>query len=276
NLGFEIEELMKKESYPLSEPEKEKVRLLRDKIKRIISPNCPFNLKEGGLINKGVNPQLDEWINLAKNSQAHLLEMEKREQKKLNIPSLKIRYNSVFGYYIEVRKIYNSKIPEHYERKQTLVQAERYMTKELYQLEQKILSARSKQIEKEQEIFRDLRAEILEALSLLFKYCDRWTEVDLYSSLAFLAVENKYVRPIFTNRFKLVASRHPVLEQKTFHEFVPNTVNLPSSQTVLLTGPNMAGKSTLMRQFALTVLLAQSACFVPADRAELPLFHKMF
>ena len=276
DLGFEIEELIQKESYFLKEPHRQKVRLLRDKIKHVISSNCPAHLKEGGMINKGVNPQLDEWINLARNSQTHLLEMEQREQKKLNIPSLKIRYNSVFGYYIEVRKIYNSKIPEYYKRKQTLVQAERYTTEELYQLEQKILSARSKQIEREWEIFKDLRAEVLESLSLLFQYSNRWTEIDLYSSLAFLAIESKYVRPVFANHFKLKASRHPVLEQKAFHEFVPNTVDLPASQTVLLTGPNMAGKSTLMRQFALTVLLAQSACFVPADQAELPLFHKMF
>ena len=276
DLGFEIEELIKKESYPLNKEELQKVYLLRDKIKHIISPHCPPNLKEGGMINKGVHPQLDEWITLAKDSQSLLLKMEQREQKKLNIPSLKIRYNSVFGYYIEIRKIYSSKVPKHYKRKQTLVQAERYTTEELYQLEQKILSARSKQIEQEWEIFKDLKVEILESLNLLFKYCARWTTIDLYSSLAFLAIENQYVRPVFANHFKLKASRHPVLEQKSFHEFVPNTIDLPANQTVILTGPNMAGKSTLMRQFALTVLLAQSACFVPADQAEIPLFHKMF
>ena len=275
-LGFEIESLIQKGSDSLIKEDFQKVQVLRDKIRHALSPECPISLKEGGVINKGVNPQLDEWMDLAKNSQARLLEMEQREQKKLNIPSLKIRYNSVFGYYIEVRKTYNSKIPQHYKRKQTLVQAERYITEELYDLEKKILSARSKQIEKEQEIFKDLRDEVLESMDLLFKFCNRWTEVDLYSSLAFLAIENKYVRPVFANRFKLKASRHPVLEQKTFHEFVPNTIDLPAIRTVLLTGPNMAGKSTLMRQFALTALLAQSGCFVPADQAELPLFHKMF
>ena len=276
DLGFEIESLIKKENYPLNLEELKKVYSLRDKIKHIISSDCPVSLKEGGLINKGVNPQLDEWITLAKNSQSLLLKMEQREQKKLNIPSLKIRYNSIFGYYIEVRKIYSAKVPEHYKRKQTLVQAERYTTDELYQLEQKILSARSKQIELEQEIFKNLRIEILESLNLLFKFCSRWTEIDLYSSLAFLAIENRYTRPVFSDRFKIKASRHPVLEQKGFHEFIPNTIDLPSQKTVILTGPNMAGKSTLMRQFALTVLLAQCGCFVPADQAELPLFHKMF
>ena len=276
DLGFEIESLVREKPYPLNKEELKQLYLLRDQVKHILSPDCPSTLKEGGLINKGVNPQLDEWITLAKDSQSLLLKMEQRERESLNIPSLKIRYNSVFGYYIEIRKIYSSKIPEHYKRKQTLVQAERYTTEELYQLEQKILSARSKQIEKELEIFKDLRAEILESLNLLFKCCARWTEIDLYSALAFLAVENNYTRPIFADHFKLKASRHPVLEQKSFHEFIPNTINLPSHQTVILTGPNMAGKSTLMRQFALTVLLAQSACFVPADHAEIPLFHKMF
>ena len=253
-----------------------RAKTLRDKIKFIISSDCPVLLKEGGIINRGVNPQLDEWMNLAQSSQTHLLEMEKREQKKLNIPSLKIRYNSVFGYYIEVRKMYNSKIPSHYKRKQTLVHAERYTTEELYALEQKILSARSKQIEMEYQLFKDLRSEVLEHISLLKELCDHWSQIDLYSSLAFLAIENKYIRPCWANHLKLIASRHPVLEQKTFSEFVPNTVDLPPSQSVILTGPNMAGKSTLMRQVALTVLMAQSGCFVPADRAELMLFHKMF
>ena len=271
--GLEIEELTQGNIFSL---ELKKARLLRDKIKHIISPSCPLSLKDGGIINKNVNPQMDEWIDLAKSSRTHLLEMEQREQKKLGITSLKIRYNSVFGYYIEIRKIHSSKVPSHYRRKQTLVNAERYTTEELNILEEKILSARFKQIEMEYQIFQDLRSEVLEELPALLKLCYHWSKVDVYTSLAFLAIENKYVRPYFTNHFKLSASRHPVLEQKSFHEFVPNTIELPSHQTLILTGPNMAGKSTLMRQAALTVLMAQSACFVPADQAELPLFHKMF
>ena len=273
NCGLEIEELVKNNPFP---KELKTAQVLRNKIKHIISSSCPHSLKEGGIINKGVNPQLDEWIDLTKSSQNHLLEMEQREQKKLGIASLKIRYNSVFGYYIEIRKIHSSKVPSHYRRKQTLVNAERYTTEELNTLEEKILSARSKRIEMEQQIFQDLRSEILEDLPKLMKLCYHWSKVDVHSSLAFLAIENKYVRPYFTNHFKLKASRHPVLEQKSFHEFVPNTIDMPLSQTLILTGPNMAGKSTLMRQAALTVLLAQSACFVPADQAELPIFHKMF
>ena len=277
-VGLKLEEFLQKNNYPWSaRAEDLKIaQLLFDKIKHIISVDCPAQIKEAGLINLGVNPQLDEWINIGKSSQALILEMEQKEQEKLKIPSLKIRYNGVFGYYIEVRKIHGSKVPSHYKRKQTLVQAERYMTEELYQLEQKILSAKSKQMEWELEIFKDLKAEILEevvSLSALFKV---WSETDFYSSLAYLSLENRYVRPKIGKRFKVQASRHPVLEQKNFHEFVPNTIDLEDQQTVILTGPNMAGKSTLMRQFALTVLMAQTGCFVPADSAELPLFHKMF
>lgn len=249
---------------------------LRNKINHIISPSCSNTLKEGGFINKGVNPQLDEWIDITKSSQTYLLEMEKREQQKLSIPSLKIRYNNVFGYYIEIRKLHSSKVPPHYNRKQTLVNAERYTTQELYDLEVKILSARAKMIEMEKEIFQDLRSEILEKLPLFLKFCKDLSKLDIYTSLAFLAIENNYVRPYFTGRIKLIASRHPVLERKTFHEFVPNTVEMLKPQTLILTGPNMAGKSTLMRQVALTALLAQSGCFVPAEKAELLVFYKMF
>ena len=276
--GLKVEEILKKNNYPWSSQKDslQTTQLLIDKIKHIISMDCPANLKEGGLINLGVNPQLDEWMNIGKSSQDLILKMEEKERKKLNIPSLKIRYNGIFGYYIEVRKIHSSKVPSHYKRKQTLVQVERYITDELYQLEQKILSAKSKQMEWELQIFKDLKMEILEDISVLSNLFEIWSEVDLCSSLAYLSIENKYVRPQLGDRFKIKVSRHPVLEQKNFHEFVPNTIDLASKQTVILTGPNMAGKSTLMRQFALTILMAQTGCFVPADQAELPIFHKMF
>ncbi|MBC6415447.1 MAG: DNA mismatch repair protein MutS [Bdellovibrionales bacterium] len=276
--SLKVEKLLKKESYPWCSAESflKNSQQLVDKIKHVISLSCPSDLKQGGTINFGVNPQLDEWMKISKNSQALILEMEQKEQKKLKIPSLKIRYNSISGYYIEIRKAYSSKVPSYYKRKQTLVQAERYMTEELYELEQKILSAKSKQIECEIQIFNDLKTEILEDLSSLLSLCEACSEVDVSSSLAYLSLENKYVRPQLGKDFKLKASRHPVLEQKVPHEFVSNTIELPSHQTVILTGPNMAGKSTLMRQFALTVLMAQTGCFVPADQAELPIFHKMF
>ena len=125
-------------------------------------------------------------------------------------------------------------------------------------------------------MFQDLKSELMDEISFLMKAFAHWSKVDIYSSLAFLSIENKYTRPRFASHFKLKASRHPVLEQKSLHEFVPNSMDLPAHQTVILTGPNMAGKSTLMRQMALTVLMAQCGCFVAAEQAEIPLFHKMF
>ena len=254
-----------------------RARALRDKINHVISPSCPPSLKEGGLINKGVHPQLDEWMSKMKAEQSRLLQIEQRERNQLNIPSLKIRYNNVFGYYIEIRKTHSSKAPSSYMRKQTLVHAERYTTEELNGIEASILSARSQRTEIEYKIFKGLREEILKSLPFLTKLCKRWGDIDLFSSLAFLSLENKYVRPRFvSNNFCVKASRHPVLEQKNRHDFVPNSMDLPASQTLILTGPNMSGKSALMRQMALIVLLAQCGCFVPADSAKIPIFDKMF
>ena len=175
-----------------------------------------------------------------------------------------------------MRKTHNSKVPPHYKRKQTLVQSERYTTEELYQLEQKVLSAKSKRLEWELQIFKDLKEEILDEFSLLSHLFHLWAKRDLYSSLAYLSLENRYVRPQIGARFQLKGSRHPVLEQKSFHDYIPNSVDLDPHQTILLTGPNMAGKSSLMRQFALTILMAQTGCFVPAQEVTLPIFHKLF
>ncbi len=271
--GLQIYELMNDESYL---KELEIAKNIKYNIEKTIKPSPPILLKEGGLINKGVNPQLDQWIELSKNTQHLLLKMEKEEQMKTGISSLKIRYNNIFGYYIEVRKTYSSKVPSHYIRKQTLVNVERYTMEELNVLEEKILSAHSKQVEMEYQIFQDLKTEILKQLPYLLKLAYDLSEKDVFSSLAFVAIENKYIRPKFGLELKITNSRHPVLEQKSFLEFIPNTIHLKESESLILTGPNMAGKSTIMRQVALTVLLAQSGSFVPADKAILPLFHKMF
>ncbi len=271
--GVQLYDLIGDKSYL---KELEVAKNIRDKIEEVIKSSPPILLKEGGLINEGVNPQLDEWMDLSKNAQSSLLKMEKEEQSKTGISSLKIRYNNIFGYYIEIRKIHSSKVPSHYRRKQTLVNVERYTTEELNIMEEKILSARSKQVEMEYQIFQDLRTEVLKVLSHLLKLAYNWSEIDVFSSLAFVAIENKYVRPQFGSKLKIVNSRHPVLEQKFFQEFVPNTIDLQEGESLILTGPNMAGKSTIMRQVALTVLLAQSGSFVPASKATMPLFHKIF
>ncbi|MCY4512071.1 MAG: DNA mismatch repair protein MutS, partial [Bdellovibrionales bacterium] len=271
--GLQLHALIK--TNPFHEETKQAEKL-KNQIFRTIQPSTPISFKEGGVINKGVRPDLDECINMTRDVQSLLSAMEQAERKKTGIPSLKIRYNNVFGYYIEITKAHSHKVPSSYNRKQTLVHAERYITPELQTLEGKVLSARARQIQIEQEIFQSLRQEILNHLPSLLKLCHHWNQIDVFSSLAFSAIENKYVRPSFGDKLYLVNNRHPVLERNSFGSFVPNTVEMNLGETLILTGPNMAGKSTLMRGVALTVLLAQSGSFVPADKAVLPVFHKLF
>lgn len=229
--------------------------------------------KEGGMIRKGVRPELDHLIDLSTDSQSLLLQMEAREREQTGISSLKIRYNNVFGYYIEVTNVHKDKVPQHYMRKQTLVNAERFITEELQDLERKVLSAKTRRDELEYEVFESLRKECLAATAQFSKAGHYWAEMDVITSLAWLALERKYCRPKFSNKLHIEMSRHPVIEQ--FVRFVPNTVVLTPGQTLLLTGPNMAGKSTLMRQVALTAILAQVGSFVPATSCELPLYDKI-
>ena len=271
--GLELQALTGDDPLPA---ERQKAQTARDKIRAAIKPSAPARLTEGGMINKGVSRERDEREAEAAAGQRAVLEMEKREKKKTGIPSLKIRYNGIFGYYIEVTNNHAAKVPGSYRRKQTLVHAERYTMDELNDLEAKILSAQERQFELERGIFQDLKKWLLELLPDLLRLAYSWSEADVFSSLAFLAIEKKYVRPRFGRELRLTNSRHPVLEQKPFQEFVPNTILLRPGEALLLTGPNMSGKSVLMRQAALIALLAQSGCFVPADEAVLPLFHKMF
>lgn len=252
--------------------------MLTKKIRSTLVEEPPLSKKEGGLIQKGYCEELDELIELSSDGQTKLLELEQKEKEATGISSLKIRYNNVFGYYIEVTHTHKSKVPTHYLRKQTLVNAERYVTEELIELEKKILSARAKREQLEFEIFESLRKDILiKTRSLLF-LSRFWAEVDVFTALAFLAIERKYVRPQFNTegKIELVSSRHPVIEQIIKSSFIPNDLYLLKGETLLLTGPNMAGKSTLMRQVALSVILAQMGSFVPAREARLPLFEQLF
>ena len=273
SVGLQLMGLMEDTSHPAEAASAEK---LKNQIFRAIRSTAPAGFKEGGVINKGIYPDLDKCMDTACNAQSRLSALERSERRKTGIPSLKIRYNNVFGYYIEITKAHCGKVPSTYRRKQTLTQAERYTTLELEALEGRVLSAKARQIQMEREIFQSLRRKVLDYLPRLLKLCDYWSETDVFSSLAFSAVENRYVRPVFGKKFLLVNGRHPVLEKKSFGGFVPNTVEITPGETLILTGPNMAGKSTLMRTVALSALLAQSGCFVPADRAVIPVFHKIF
>ncbi|MGE5085216.1 MAG: DNA mismatch repair protein MutS, partial [Bacillota bacterium] len=192
--------------------------------------------------------------------------------------SLKIRYNNVFGYYIEITNTHKDKAPAHYQRKQTLTNAERYCTDELVELERKVLSANTKRADLEFEFFESLRKEILTQCPALLTLAHECSEMDVISSLAWLSLEEKYARPHFTTNgsIKLKASRHPVVEQTVKTNFVANDIELRPHSCLLLTGPNMAGKSTLMRQVALNAIMAQMGSFVPADEAHLPVFDAIF
>ncbi len=243
-----------------------------------LNEDLPISVREGGLIQKGLRDDLDELIDLSENAEGKLLQMEEREKSRTGIGSLKIRYNSVFGYYIEVTKTHSEKVPSDYIRKQTLTNAERYTTPELDLLEQKVLSAKAKRADLEYQIFIGLKKQVLRGAVELLHLAKVWSELDVLTSFSWTAIGGRYVRPRFSKeaRLKLVDSRHPVVEQEMKTRFVPNTIELDPSGCLLLTGPNMAGKSTLMRQVAVSVILAQMGSFVPASFAELPLFQKIY
>lgn len=256
----------------------ESLRRLAYKIESTIVEDPPLTTKQGYLIRQGVSPELDELINLSTHSQALVAKMEAEEKEKTGISSLKIRYNNVFGYYIEITNSHKDKAPAYYQRKQTLTNAERYCTEELIELERKVLSANSKRADLEFEFFEALRKEILEQCPSLLGLAHECSEMDVLTSLAWLSLEEKYVRPQFSanQSLKLKANRHPVVEQTVKKNFVANDIELKPHSCLLLTGPNMAGKSTLMRQVALTAIMAQMGSYVPADEAHLPIFDAIF
>jgi DNA mismatch repair protein MutS len=256
----------------------EKLSKLAFTIDATLVEEPPLSTKQGYFIRGGVSVELDQLIELSTQSQSLLARMEADEREKTGISSLKIRYNNVFGYYIEITNAHKDKAPPHYQRKQTLANAERYCTEALIELERKVLTAQTKRADLESEYFETLRQEILAKGAELMTLAHECSELDVITGFAWLSLEEKYVRPQFSRDRDLVltSSRHPVVEQTVKKNFVPNDLSLRDGGCLLLTGPNMAGKSTLMRQVALTVILAQSGCFVPADSAELPLFDAIF
>lgn len=265
--------------YPgLSALEEEGHLKLIQQITDRISEEAPVTVKQGHVIRKGFNAELDELIDLSTNALGLLQKMELKEKESTGISSLKIRYNNVFGYYIEVTNTHKDKVPKHYQRKQTLANAERYYTDELIELERKVLTAQTKRFDLEFALFDELRSIILAEASQILTLAAACSELDVLSSLAWLSLEESYVRPALNeNRhLQLKASRHPVVEQFRRGQFVANDIELSSHDCILLTGPNMAGKSTLMRQVALTVLMAQMGSFVAAEQADIPLYDALY
>lgn len=247
-------------------------------INNIIIEDAPVALNKGSYIQKGVDENLDEYFELSENAQGLLKKMEEEERSKYEIPSLKIRYNNVFGYYIEVTNTHSAKVPDHYQRKQTLTNSERYTTEELKELERKILSAKSKKDDLELEIFRNLKKQIVDNSEHILSLVDHWSEIDVLCSFAYLALERSYVRPEIhsSQELDLKASKHPSLEIDLGAMFVANDIRMHPNSSILITGPNMAGKSTVMRQVAALAILSQIGSYVPASEAKMPVFDQIF
>ena len=250
---------------------------------RCIREDSPVGLREGKLIKKGFHAELDELITLLTDGKNLILSLEAQERQRTGISKLKIGFNKVFGYFIEVSKaqLASATVPENYIRKQTLVNAERFITPELKEFEQKVLGAEEKRIELEYQLFKQIKAQVAAASSRIIKAASFIARVDFFTSQAEAARRNNYVRPIVTDGDEIIIKegRHPVIEQSLpSGRFVPNDIHLDqSSQEVLIvTGPNMAGKSTVLRQTALIVLMAQMGGFVPAASAKIGMVDRIF
>lgn len=255
---------------------------LRDSIKRTICLDPPILVNKGGVIADGVNEELDDLRHISTSSKDYLLKIQQRESDATGIPSLKIGFNNVFGYYIEVRNTYKEKVPETWIRKQTLAQAERYITQELKEYEDKILGAEDRIAELEVQLYAELVREVAQYVTQLQADAAALSQLDCLQSLACVARERQYVRPVVDESLTLDIreGRHPVIEtlMPPGEEYVANTVELDTKkqQIIIVTGPNMAGKSALLRQTALITLLAQIGSFVPAQSAHIGVVDKIF
>jgi DNA mismatch repair protein MutS len=257
-------------------------RLICDRISKELQIEAPVQIVRGNIIAPGVSAELDELRTMLHSGRNYLLQMQQREIERTGITSLKISFNNVFGYYIEVRNTHKEKVPADWIRKQTLVNAERYITEELKEYESKILGAEEKILELETRLFNELVMAIAEYTAPVQLNASLTAMLDCLLSFAHCAVENKYVRPVITdaNSILIKQGRHPVIEQQlsVTEPYIPNDLLLDSEeqQIIILTGPNMSGKSALLRQTALIVLMAQMGSFVPAESAEIGYVDKIF
>jgi len=255
---------------------------IREKIARELQEDAPVQLLKGNVIAPGVSQELDELRNISSSAKEYLEQIRERETERTGIPSLKIAFNNVFGYYLEVRNTHKDKVPEEWIRKQTLVNAERYITEELKELEVKILSANDKILALEQALFDDLVRSLMDYVQIVQRNSQLIARVDVLLSFAKIALENGYVKPELNKDFTLniKEGRHPVIEKQlnVDEQYIANDVYLDNEtqQIIMITGPNMSGKSALLRQTALIVLLAQMGSFVPAKAASLGLVDKIF
>lgn len=251
-------------------------------INQAINEEPPLQITEGNVIKDGFNETLDKYREAMKNGKTWLAELEARERKATGIKNLKVGYNRVFGYYIEITKANLANLEEgKYERKQTLTNAERFITPELKKLETLILEAEEKSVALEYDLFLGVREEVKKAIDRLQKLAKSISSVDVLQSFAAISERYQYVKPEMEaagHNLQIKEGRHPVVEKVLGHqEYIPNSVHMdPDEMILLITGPNMSGKSTYMRQLALTVIMAQMGCFVPAESAQLPIFDQIF
>ncbi len=254
---------------------------IRDLIEKSIHPEPPISVKEGNIIRSGYNEEVDYYREINVSGKDFILNLENAEKEKTGIKSLKIKFNKVFGYYIEVTKTNLDLVPENYIRKQTLANAERYYTEELKDIESKILNAEEKVIDLEYDIFQEIRNIVLEGVQRVKKSAEIISIVDVLFSFAKVSYENNYVKPIVYSGDEILIyeGRHPVVENMMDKkDFVPNSVSLDcnDNRMLLITGPNMAGKSTFIRQVAIITLMAQIGCYVPAEKAKIGVVDRIF
>ena len=255
---------------------------IRNRIAREIKNDPPLLVNKGGVIADGINAELDELRQIAYSGKDYLLQMQQRESERTEIPSLKIAYNNVFGYYIEVRNTHKDKVPAEWIRKQTLVNAERYITQELKEYEEKILGAEDKILSLETKLYNDLVMDLAEYIPAIQINATQIARLDCLLAFANVARENKYIRPVIEDSdvIDIRQGRHPVIEKQlpVGEKYIANDVllDVDNQQIIIITGPNMAGKSALLRQTALITLLAQIGCFVPAESARIGLVDKIF
>ena len=255
---------------------------IRDRIAREVKNDPPLMVNKGGVIADGICEELDELRRIAYSGKDYLLQMQQRESERTEIPSLKIAYNNVFGYYIEVRNTHKDKVPADWIRKQTLVNAERYITQELKEYEEKILGAEEKILALETKLYNDLVLSLAEYIPAIQINATQIARLDCLLSFANVARENRYIRPVIEENdvLDIRQGRHPVIEKQlpVGERYIANDVRLDTEtqQIIIITGPNMAGKSALLRQTALITLMAQIGCFVPAESAHIGLVDKIF
>ena len=251
-----------------------------NKIELIISVEAPFSVREGGIIKDGYNSELDELRKISKLGKDFILEIEQRERERTGIKGLKIKYNKVFGYFIEVTKANEHLVPEDYIRKQTLVNSERYIVPDLKEYEEKVITAKSKIEALEYELFKQLTSEIKEHIDSLYKLANRIANLDIVSNFAHIATKNSYVKPEMDEEdiLEIKGGRHPIVETLIpSGTYVKNDIVLDDKNNlIILTGPNMSGKSTYMKQVALNIIMAHIGSYVAADYAKVPIVDKIF